>query len=130
MTSNARATRETNPYTPAEATLPPITVAGRIERLRSCFDRHGIDALVVTTLPNVRYLTGFSGSAGVLTVTPASAVLTTDGRYRAQSSEQVDKAGAGPDVEIVIGSLADQRAAAQACLGERAAPRSASRRTT
>ncbi len=116
MTSNAGPAPETNPYTPAGATLPPITVAGRIDRLRSDFDQHGIDALVVTTLANVRYLTGFSGSAGVLTVTPAGAVLTTDGRYRAQSSEQVDRAGAGADVEIVIGSLADQRAAARACL--------------
>ena len=39
----------------------------------------------MTTLPNVRYLTGFSGSAAVLVVTRDAAVLTTDGRYRTQS---------------------------------------------
>ena len=44
-------------------------MTGRLDRLRAAFDDHEVDALVVTTLPNVRYLTGFSGSAGVLVVT-------------------------------------------------------------
>jgi Xaa-Pro aminopeptidase len=87
--------------------LPPISVAGRLDSLRAGFD--GIDALVVTTLANVRYLTGFTGSAGVLVVTTSSALLTTDGRYRTQSAEQVESAGAVSDVDIAIGGLADQR---------------------
>ena len=89
MTTTARA----NPYTPAPAALPAISVTGRLDRLRESFDGHEIDALVVTTLANIRYLTGFSGSAGVLTVTRDVAVLTTDGRYRTQSAEQVEKSG-------------------------------------
>ena len=88
--------------------LPPISVSGRLDALRANFD--GIDALVVTTLPNVRYLTGFAGSAGVLVVTAGGALLTTDGRYRTQSAEQVSQAGA--DVEITIGAPAVQRQAA------------------
>ena len=87
--------------------LSPMSVVGRLETLRSRFD--GFDALVVTTLANVRYLTGFAGSAGVLVVTPTGALLTTDGRYRTQSVEQVRRAEA--DVEITIGGLADQRQA-------------------
>jgi hypothetical protein len=86
-----------------------MSVAGRLDALRDRFD--GFDALVVTTLPNVRYLTGFAGSAGVLVVTPTGALLTTDGRYRTQSSEQVRQAGA--DVEITIGNMTDQRQAAK-----------------
>ncbi len=105
-----------NPYTPPETPLPAITVAGRLDRLRTTFDAHEIDALVVTTLANVRYLTGFTGSAGVLTVTADAAVLTTDGRYRTQSAEQVTRAGAGEDVKIVIGSMAEQRDAARDAL--------------
>jgi Xaa-Pro aminopeptidase len=89
--------------------LSPMSVAGRLDALRARFD--GFDALVVTTLPNVRYLTGFAGSAGVLVVTPTGALLTTDGRYRTQSSEQVGAAGA--DVEITIGNMTDQRQAAK-----------------
>ncbi len=109
-------TTRANPYVPATTPLPPITVTGRLDRLRAAFDEHGIDALVVTTLANVRYLTGFSGSAGVLTVTRDTALLTTDGRYRTQSAEQIAKAGAAPQVGITIGPVAEQRKAAQAAL--------------
>jgi Xaa-Pro aminopeptidase len=111
MTTTARA----NPYSPATVPLPEITVTGRLDRLRAAFGDHEIDALVVTTLPNVRYLTGFSGSAAVLVVTKDLAVLTTDGRYRTQSAEQLQRAGAG-DVEITIGPGAEQRQAALAAL--------------
>ena len=92
MTTTARA----NPYSPATAPLPAITVTGRLDRLRAAFGDHEIDALVVTTLPNVRYLTGFSGSAAVLIVTQDLAVLTTDGRYRTQSAEQLQTAPVPP----------------------------------
>ncbi len=91
MTTTARA----NPYAPATTPLPPITVTGRLDRLRDSFGEHEIDALVVTTLANIRYLTGFSGSAGVLTVTRDAALLTTDGRYRTQSAEQVERGRRG-----------------------------------
>lgn len=109
-----------NPYAAPDVALPPITVSGRLDRLREDFDQHGIDALVVTTLANIRYLTGFSGSAGVLTVTSDRALLTTDGRYRTQSAEQLDEAGAAAQVDILIGPAADQRKAAQALLGPHA----------
>ncbi len=112
MTTTARA----NPYTPAPAALPAISVTGRLDRLRESFDGHEIDALVVTTLANIRYLTGFTGSAGVLTVTRDIAVLTTDGRYRTQAAEQVEKSGAAGQVDITIGPGTEQRKAAQAAL--------------
>jgi Xaa-Pro aminopeptidase len=114
MTTTARAAGA-NPYSPAAVPLPEITVTGRLDRLRAAFDDHEIDALVVTTLPNVRYLTGFSGSAAVLIVTGDLAVLTTDGRYRTQSAEQLQRAGAA-DVEITIGPGTEQRQAALAAL--------------
>jgi Xaa-Pro aminopeptidase len=91
------------------AELRPLEVAGRIDRLRVAFDAAGIEALIVSNLVNVRYLTGFTGSAGTLVVTPESAVLTTDGRYRTQSAEQVSAAGLGDVVEIIIGGVGDQR---------------------
>jgi Xaa-Pro aminopeptidase len=112
MTTTTRA----NPYSPAASPLPAITVRGRLDRLRASFDEHEIDALVVTTLANVRYLTGFSGSAGTLVVTPDAALLTTDGRYRTQSAEQLQQAGADTQVEIAIGPASEQRDAARAVL--------------
>ena len=110
-----------NPYAPASTPLPPITVGGRLDRLRAAFDAHEVDALVVTTLANVRYLTGFTGSAGVLAVTGDAAVLTTDGRYRTQSAEQVERAGAAPTLDIVIGPVAVQRQAVADLLGRASA---------
>lgn len=82
--------------------LKPLDVASRLPRLRVRFDELGIDGLVVMNLTNVRYLTGFSGSAGVLAVTKDQAVLVTDGRYRTQSQLQVDEAGVHDLVTIAI----------------------------
>ncbi len=53
-----------------------------------------LDALLVTHLPNVRYLTGFTGSAGVLLIgqKKGKAIFITDGRYTSQAHEQVQGA--------------------------------------
>ncbi len=80
--------------------LPPLLVAERLDRLRGRFDGAGCDALVVSELANIRYLTGFTGSAALLLVTDDTAVFVTDGRYREQSSEQLGAAGV--DAEVVI----------------------------
>ena len=47
-----------------------------------------IDALLVSALPNIRYLSGFTGSNGLLLVTPDSQTLFTDPRYTIQASEE------------------------------------------
>jgi Xaa-Pro aminopeptidase len=50
----------------------------------------GVDAVIVTRLPNVRYLTGFTGSNGqAVFAADGSAVFLTDGRYDEQSSHEV-----------------------------------------
>jgi Xaa-Pro aminopeptidase len=49
------------------------------------FAAAGCDALLVAGRANIRYLTGFSGSAGLLLVTPGEAVLATDFRYDEQA---------------------------------------------
>jgi Xaa-Pro aminopeptidase len=48
-----------------------------------------IGALLVTSLPNLQYLTGFSGSAGALLVTDSQSVFFTDSRYDIQAREEV-----------------------------------------
>jgi len=57
-------------------------------RVRKRLAEAGADALLVTSLPNILYLCGFSGSAGALLVEPGSATLFTDGRYIIQSREE------------------------------------------
>jgi Xaa-Pro aminopeptidase len=95
-------------------TLPPLQVSSRLDGLRVRLADTGVDALIVTNLANIRYLTGFTGSAGVLAVTEGDALLTTDGRYRTQSAQEVAESGAA--VEIVVGGVQAQREAAQALL--------------
>jgi Xaa-Pro aminopeptidase len=70
-------------------------------------DEAECDALLVTSATNVRYLTGFTGSAGMLLVLPDEAVLVTDGRYETQSAEQL--AAAEVDARIEIGPPARQK---------------------
>ncbi len=96
--------------------LAPLEVAPRLERLRARLEEAKVDALIVTNLANVRYLSGFSGSAGVVVVSASGALLTTDGRYRTQSAEQVEAAGVAGALEIAIGNAEDQRSAIRAAL--------------
>lgn len=80
--------------------LPAMEIGSRLDRLRAGFDAAGVDALFVTRPPNVRYLTGFTGSAGMLLVTAADALFVTDGRYRDQASDQLAAAGVAARVAI------------------------------
>ena len=48
-----------------------------------------LDALLLTSLPNIRYVTGFSGTSALALVTPKDATLITDFRYQTQASAEV-----------------------------------------
>lgn len=62
---------------------------GRLRRLLGGMSRKRIDLFVCTHLPNIRYLTGFSGSDAALLASAESIVLFTDGRYREQARNEV-----------------------------------------
>lgn len=60
-----------------------------LERLRQATTEAGADALLISSAPNVRYLSGFSTPAdGWVLLTEAAATLVTDGRYTAQAAEE------------------------------------------
>jgi Xaa-Pro aminopeptidase len=61
----------------------------RLASLRDALMAAHIDALVLTSLPNVRYLTGFSGSSAVLLVTQRELHFITDFRYDTQVRDEV-----------------------------------------
>jgi Xaa-Pro aminopeptidase len=63
-----------------------------------------VDGLLVSSLPNIRYLTGFSGTNGLLFVTRRDRLLITDFRYDTQARTE---AGAAADVRIEPVSLWD-----------------------
>jgi len=75
----------------------------RIGLVRRRMTRAGLHGLLVTHLPDVRYLCGFTGSSAALAITRRSTRLFTDGRYAAQASEEVRAAR----VQIVSSILAN-----------------------
>jgi Xaa-Pro aminopeptidase len=87
-----------------------MDVADRAVRLRARLAEAGCDALLVTNLTNVHYLTGFTGSAALLLI-PADEgdelVFVTDGRYRDQAGGQLRDAGV--DARVAIGLEEDTR---------------------
>ncbi|CAB4596244.1 unannotated protein [freshwater metagenome] len=89
------------------SSLPAMATGGRVARLSDHFEAERIGALLVTSATNIRYLTGFTGSAGIALVTPSDFVLVTDGRYATQAPRQIAESGCGARVEI---SSTDQRA--------------------
>ena len=93
--------------------LPAMDVASRLPRLRERLADAGCDALLVSHLTNIRYLTGFTGSAAMLLVLPDGAVFVTDGRYGDQSREQLAANGVEARVEVSA-TEQDKRLAAAA----------------
>jgi Xaa-Pro aminopeptidase len=64
----------------------------RMRALRRQMQKQGIEATLVTHLPDVRYLCGFTGSNAALAVTAKSAAMFTDGRYTSQAKEETQSA--------------------------------------
>ena len=75
-----------------------MTISQRRDRLRRRLAAAELDALLVSDLVNVRYLSGFTGSNAALLILAGdeTPVLATDGRYRTQAAQQA------PDAQVVI----------------------------
>jgi Xaa-Pro aminopeptidase len=70
--------------------------APRVERLVRQLKSESLDAVLITNPLNVTYLTGFSGEASYLIVTPRKLLLISDGRFTEQLREEC------PGLETVI----------------------------
>jgi len=77
--------------------VPADLREARQAAVRAQFDRLGVEALLVTHPPNVRYLTGFTGSSALLLLRPGSTTLVTDFRYATQAPLE-----AGPSADVVV----------------------------
>ncbi len=73
----------------AAGALPPIDRSIHRRRVRAMIG-DGTDAVVVTSGPSIRWLTGFTGSAGTAVLTADDLLLVTDGRYAEQARDEVD----------------------------------------
>jgi len=63
---------------------------GKIKKLREALVEKGLDALLVTSTYNRRYLTNFTGSSGVALITKDKALFITDFRYVEQATSQCE----------------------------------------
>ena len=70
-------------------------MSDRLDRLVAQFPEKELDALLISAPENRRYLSGFTGSAGYLFITPERAVLVTDSRYTEQATNQA------PDFQVI-----------------------------
>lgn len=83
----------------------------RIEKLKALLEEKSLDAFYIAYNPNVRYLTGFSGSSGTVLVTKNKDYFITDFRYKDQSHEEVKGFGiiinytASDELKKIIESL-------------------------
>lgn len=75
----------------------------RIGRVTASLRGAGVDGLLVTDLTNVRYLTGFAGSNGMVLVTGSETVFFSDTRYAARAQDMVQ----GASIEIYQDRPAD-----------------------
>ena len=81
------------PMCPEQSSSP---FRARQERLRALMETRRLRLLLVTHLVNVRYLTGFTGSAGIVLVGMQQGILWVDPRYALQAQEQAE------GVEVIV----------------------------
>ncbi len=61
----------------------------RVKRLQSILAKENLDFLLVSFLPHIRYLSGYSGTNGLILASPKACVFLTDFRYKDQARQQV-----------------------------------------
>jgi Xaa-Pro aminopeptidase len=84
-----------------------MNFAARQKKLREHLATTRFDGLLISHLPNIRYLCGFTGSAGLLLVEEAGSVFFTDVRYDTQAHEEVKSAKVVIARKAVLPSLGD-----------------------
>jgi Xaa-Pro aminopeptidase len=81
---------------------PSAALSRRHQAARAAMAARGLDALVVTSLPNVLYLTNFTGSAAIAIVLPERLVFLTDSRYATSIEETRGAPDQCPALELMI----------------------------
>jgi Xaa-Pro aminopeptidase len=83
------------------SSAPGAALRRRHEAIRAALGTHRADAFVVTALPNVLYLTNFTGSSAIVVLTADRLLFLTDSRYLTVMSQRRGQADECPDLELV-----------------------------
>jgi len=81
---------------------PSAALSRRHALVRDAIARAGVDALVVTSLPNVLYLTNFTGSSGIVVVEAERLRFVTDFRYVSALAASRGAPHECPDLDVVV----------------------------
>jgi Xaa-Pro aminopeptidase len=81
---------------------PTGALARRHQAIRSDLAARRLDAVIVTALPNVLYLTNFTGSAGIVVLTADAVRFLTDSRYVTTIIDSQSTSRACPDLELAV----------------------------
>ncbi|HAG67198.1 MAG: hypothetical protein ABR76_02135 [Acidimicrobiia bacterium BACL6 MAG-121220-bin61] len=107
---------------PQFSSLPPLLVTDRLQRvLEIAQDSYGVNALVVLSMDNIRWLTGFTGSTALLLIKDNDSILIVDGRYTQQAIDQIHMSGASARVveartqSLQIGQLSRELEGSNIC---------------
>ncbi|WP_456278322.1 M24 family metallopeptidase [Bacillus sp. AK128] len=80
----------------------------KIEKLRNHFQEHDVDGVLITSEFNRRYMTNFTGTAGVAVISREKAVFITDFRYVEQAASQVEGFEVVQHKAAIIDEIANQ----------------------
>jgi Xaa-Pro aminopeptidase len=81
---------------------PTATLSGRHDRIRQSMRDDALDAFVVVSLPNITWLTNFTGSSAIVVLTDDRLLFVTDSRYVTAVTDLQQTAGACPGFELVV----------------------------
>src|SRR5262245_36262962 len=99
------------------------SLAARHRSVRQALASASVDALIVTHLPNIFYLTGFAGTAAIVVVTAVNVSLLTDFRYVASVQSMLESGEGWPEAAMIqvrgsydeaLASFIEERSIAQA----------------
>jgi Xaa-Pro aminopeptidase len=94
----------------------------RVRNVRESLHLAGVDALVITHLPNIRYLTGFAGTAGAVVLSQSRCVLIADFRYATAARKLVAQRATGAiELHVPAGGYDEAIAAVLSDIGARRA---------
>jgi Xaa-Pro aminopeptidase len=88
------------------------SAARRRQQVRESLEAAGVDTLVVVHLPNIQYLTGFAGTAGILVVRRHAAQLIVDSRYLTAAAAIFDHPSASDLTLVSVDHTYDETLAA------------------
>ena len=85
-----------------------MTDPNRLATIAAALDERKLDSFIVAGLPNIRYLSGFTGDNALLLVTPGKTILFTDPRFEIQAAQETSsgrKISKGPLAVDVLAAI-------------------------